>query len=347
MPLPLPLPLLSVLDPTIVPSGLTPADTVAASVELARHAERLGYARLWVTEHHNHPALAKGTPLLYTLYLAARTRRIRVGAGGVMLPNHAPLAVAEEAALLGALHPGRVDLGVGRAPGADPATAHALSRGTPFAHERRLDDLAELLGLPGTGGGTRRGPRTGVRAVPVGAPPPELWILGSSPYSALLAAERGLPYAFAHHFGGPGTTTVPRLYRERFRPSAALSRPYTLVTANVVAADTEAEARRQAASQVLTFQSYHEHRPDILLPPETAAERLARTRGDYPATVLSGTAGRVKDELDRLARVTGADEIMVNTTVHDQRARLRSYALLADAYGLRPAPLAPNGALAA
>ncbi|MEU6112299.1 MsnO8 family LLM class oxidoreductase [Streptomyces albidoflavus] len=328
-------PALSVLDPTLLPHGHGPAEGLAHSIALARHAEQHGYARVWTTEHHEHPALAKATPLLLTYYLARHTERIRVGTGGVMLPHHAPLAVAEQAAFLTALHPDRVDLGLGRAPGASVTAAHALGRGAGPDHAGQLDALTALL-ADGDGAGAP------VRAVPVGSPPPAVWLLGSSPWSACEAARRGLPYAFAHHFGGGGAGDALRLYRERFRPSAALDRPYALVTANVVAADTAGEAARQAASQILAFRSYHELRPDTLLPPDEAAARLARTRGSYPATVICGNPAQVRQALDHLAAETGADELMINTTLHDQTARLRSYRLLADAYASPSAAEGPR-----
>ncbi|MEU7559509.1 LLM class flavin-dependent oxidoreductase [Streptomyces eurythermus] len=318
---------LSVLDPTIIPSGLTAADTLAASVGLARHAEELGYRRLWVTEHHNHPGLAMGTPPVLMAHLAARTNRLRIGSGGVMLPNHAPLAVAEQFALLAALHPGRIDLGVGRGPGTDPAAARALRRADAHDFPQAVAELQAFLGgrewPPGHPYGT-------IRTVPEPVTPPPLWVLGSSTYGARLAAAAGLPFAFAHHFGGGDAEHTLRLYRDTFRPSKALDRPRTLITVTVVAADTDTEARRHAASQELVQLRIARGLPDALLPAGEAVARLGGAATPFGASAVVGDPFTVREELGRLMKSTGADELMVNTCVHDQRARLRSYALVAE-----------------
>ncbi|MEU8764234.1 LLM class flavin-dependent oxidoreductase [Streptomyces sp. NPDC048659] len=321
-------PALSVLDPTIVPHGMTAAQSVAASVALARHAERLGYGRLWVTEHHNHPDLTAGTPALLIGHLASATERIRIGSGGVMLPNHPPLTVAEQFALLHAVHPGRIDLGVGRGPGTDPAAARALQRGDASAFAAQVGELQCFLG---TRAWPDSHPYRDVRVAPDGVPAPPLWILGSSGYGASLAAAAGLPFAFAHHFGGGNAAEAFRLYRENFRPSAERDRPYTLITVTVVAADTDAEARRQAASQELVQLMISRSLPDALLPADQAVRRLAGMATPFGASAVVGGPRRVGEELRALLAETGADELMVNTCVHDQAARLRSYELVAAA----------------
>ncbi|WP_381559985.1 MsnO8 family LLM class oxidoreductase [Streptomyces eurythermus] len=276
---------LSVLDPAVVPSGPTAADTVGASVDLARHAEDLGYRRLWVTEHHNHPGLATGTPPVLMAHLATRTSRLRVGSGGVMLPNHAPLAVAEQFALLAALHPGRIDLGVGRGAGTDPVAARALNRADAHDFPRAVAELRAFLGErelpPGHPYGT-------IHTVPQATPPPALWVLGSSAYGARLAAAAGLPFAVAHHFGGGDAGHVLRLYRDTFRPSAAQDRPRTLITVTVVAADTAAEARRHAASQELVQLRIARGLPDALLPADEAAALLGRAATPFGASAIVG-----------------------------------------------------------
>ncbi|MEU6112300.1 LLM class flavin-dependent oxidoreductase [Streptomyces albidoflavus] len=329
---------LSVLDPTIVPSGLTPARTLAASVTLARHAEELGYERLWVTEHHNHPDLAMGTPPLLIAHLASHTQHIRVGSGGVMLPNHAPLTVAEQFAFLHAAHPGRIDLGLGRGPGTDPAAARALRRSDAGGFAEQVGLLQAFLGLRDW---PARHPYREVVAVPVGTPAPPLWILGSSAYGASLAGAAGLPFAFAHHFGGGGAAEAMRLYRDSFRPSAAQEHPYTLITVTVVCAGTEAEARRQAASQEVVQARISRSAPHALLPPDEAVALMAGGTTPFGASAVVGTPGQVVRELRNLVAETGADEVMVNTCLHDQDARLRSYALLREAWGERGADRRP------
>src|SRR3954464_11792243 len=245
-----PLPL-SVLELATVGSGQTTADALAATVAVAQAADRLGYRRLWVAEHHNMPAVASPSPPVLIAPLAALTARIGVGWGGVMLPNHAPLVVAEQFALLEALHPGRIDLGIGRAPGTDAHTAIALRR-DPAAlsaddFPQHLLDLLGLLGDRRVEGGLAEH----FAATPAARSAPEVVLLGSSGFSAQLAGALGLPFAFAHHFGGSHTVEAVELYRASFRPSPGLATPYTVVTANVLAAETEEEARRLALPGLL------------------------------------------------------------------------------------------------
>ncbi|WP_331273213.1 LLM class flavin-dependent oxidoreductase, partial [Motilibacter deserti] len=237
---------LSVLELSPVGSGQTSRDALLASTELARTAERLGYARFWVAEHHNMPSVASTTPAVLLAHVAAATSTIRVGSGGVMLPNHAPLVVAEQFAILEALHPGRVDLGIGRAPGTDPVTAAALRR-TPEGlgaedFPQELDTLLALLGDP-----TREEPRpTRLVATPAATSAPDVWLLGSSGYSAQVAGKLGLPFAFAHHFSAQNTEPALALYRDVFTPSHALQEPHAMVVASVLAAPTQEEAERLA-----------------------------------------------------------------------------------------------------
>ncbi|MEU8759409.1 LLM class flavin-dependent oxidoreductase [Streptomyces sp. NPDC048659] len=320
-------PALSVLDTTFIPTGSTSGRTVADSVRLARHAEGLGYRRLWVTEHHNHPALAAASPPVLLAHLAARTERIRVGSGGMLLPHHAPLAVAEQFTLLHAIHPDRVDLGVGRGAGTDPATSHALRRADPGEFAAQVSDLEAFLGHRDHAPGS---PYRSVRTVPADTPGPPLWILGSSPYGARVAAARGLPFAFAHHFGGD-TAGAIRLYRETFRPSKVLDRPYALISLTAVAAGTAAEARRHAAAQELAQLRIAQGLPDALLPADEAVALLAGRSTPFGARGVVGDPRSVAAELTALAGATGADELMIVTALHDQDARLRSYALIAEA----------------
>ncbi|MEU6112292.1 LLM class flavin-dependent oxidoreductase [Streptomyces albidoflavus] len=337
MSLPSARPALSVLDTTFIPAGATSAETVGFTVDLARHAEHLGYRRLWVTEHHNHLTLAAASPPVLIAHLAAHTSAIRLGAGGMLLPHHAPLAVAEQFALLHAVHPDRIDLGVGRGAGSDSATARALLRSDP-AH--LADQVAEVEAFLGHRPWPEGHPYAAVRTVPADAAPPPLWVLGSSPYGARLAAARGLPFAFAHHFGGD-TAGALRLYREVFRPSPLLDRPYALISLTAVVAPTEAEARLHAAAQELAQVKIARGLPDALLPAEEAARVLGSTATPFGSRSVVGTPRVVGEELSRLATATGADELMVVTALHDQAARLRSYTLLAEAL---PAAVSPHPA---
>ena len=227
----------SVLDLAVVSDGKSSADALAATTELAQRAEALGYHRFWVAEHHNMALVASTSPAVLIAHVAASTTRIKVGSGGVMLPNHPPLVVAEQFAMLEALHPGRIDLGIGRAPGTDPATAAALRRSPEaLGAEDFPRDLLDLMGLLGD----RRiehGAWTRFRATPVATSQPEIVLLGSSGYSAQVAGQLGLAFAFAHHFDVPGTLEAISWYRDSFRPSSVLTEPYTIVTASVLAAD--------------------------------------------------------------------------------------------------------------
>jgi luciferase family oxidoreductase group 1 len=332
---------LSVLDLAFVPEGATPADALRNSVDLARHAEDHGYRRFWLAEHHNMIGVASAATAVVIGHVAAGTRTIRVGAGGIMLPNHAPLVIAEQFGTLETLFPGRIDLGLGRAPGTDPRTTRALRR-SPDAADTFPQDVLELqalLGDPQPGQAVQAVPGTGLK-VP-------LWILGSSTYGAQLAAMLGLPYAFASHFAPEQLLPALAIYRERFQPSAQLSRPHAMIGVNVVAAESDAAARRLFSSAQQQFTNLVRGTRGLLRPPiddiETywaphekaqASRMLARSLVGSPETVRQGLAA--------LIRETGADEIMVAAAIHDQGARQRSYAILAearDALGAAPAAL--------
>src|SRR5688500_37249 len=284
-----PLPL-SVLELATVGTGQSSADALAATTEVARAADRLGYTRLWVAEHHNMPAVASTSPPVLIAHLAAVTERIRVGSGGVMLPNHAPLVVAEQFALLEALHPGRIDLGIGRAPGTDAQTALALRRDpAALSAEDFPQHLLDLLGLFGDerveGGLAER-----FTATPAASSAPAVMLLGSSGFSAQLAGALGLPFAFAHHFGGPHTVEAVQLYRDSFRPSPVLERPYAIVTANVLTADTAEEAARLALPGQLMRLAIRTNRLRPLPSPEEAAVDPERAAAEaMPSNAIVGT----------------------------------------------------------
>jgi luciferase family oxidoreductase group 1 len=327
---------LSVLELATVGSGQSSAEALASTTEVAQAAERLGYSRLWVAEHHNMPAVASTSPPVLIAHLAARTERIRIGSGGVMLPNHAPLVVAEQFALLEALHPGRIDLGIGRAPGTDQQTALALRRDpAALSAEDFPQHLLDLLGLLGDrrvdGGLAER-----FVATPAARSAPEVVLLGSSGFSAQLAGALGLPFNYAHHFGTHAQAAV-ELYRDSFRPSPILSRPYTMLTANVLVADDDAEAQRLALPGRLMMLAIRTNRlravPSLA---EAEADPQRATAEAMPVNWIVGEPGRAADELRRLAVDTGADEVMVTSNTHSGHERVRSLELLAEAWGLPP-----------
>ncbi len=327
---------LSVLDLSPVPSGATTASALADSLALVRHAEEFGYVRYWVAEHHGMPGIASSAPAVLIGALASATSRIRVGSGGVMLPNHAPLVVAEQFGMLEALHPGRIDLGIGRAPGTDPRTAAALRRSVEgLSAEEFPEQLAALRGF-------FRGPVAGVTAVPAQGNEPPLWLLGSSGYSAQVAGLLGLPFAFAHHFSGHNTLPALALYRESFRPSEMLTEPYAMVCVSVLVADDDPTARRLALPGGLSFLRLRSGRPG---PVPTVAEaesypyaphELAFVQDRLDSQVIGGPE-TVRQGLADLLEDTGADELMITTLVHDPADRLRSYALLSDLVARVPA----------
>jgi luciferase family oxidoreductase group 1 len=345
---------LSILDLAPVGDGYTPGQALEASTELARRAESWGYHRFWVAEHHGMPGVASSAPAVLLAHLAACTSTIRLGSGGVMLPNHAPLVVAEQFGMLHALHPGRIDLGLGRAPGTDPTTAAALGRsGAAEEFPRHVAELAGFLG-----GRFPPGHRyASVRAVPgrSGAPDggrPPIWLLGSSGFSAQLAGSLGLPFAFAHHFSGGNTVPALDLYRGSFRPSDSLAEPYALIGVTAIAADTPERARWLAGSAGLSMLRLRTGRPGPVPTPEEAeAYPYSPMERDFVETwtgnAVLGDGMQVHDGLESLRKRTGADEIMITSIVHGREARLRSYELIARAHGLVPTGIAePAGASA-
>jgi len=328
---------LSVLDLAVVNSGETSNQALANTTHLAQRAEALGYTRFWVAEHHNAPFLASTTPPVLIAHLAAMTSTIRIGSGGVMLPNHPPLVVAEQFAMLEALHPGRIDLGIGRAPGTDPATAAALRR-TPAAlavedFPQHIIDLLGLLGDPRTDTGMW----DRFAATPALTTMPTLVLLGSSDYSAQLAGRLGLPFAFANHFDTGGTLMALEIYRSHFQPSDVLDKPYTIVTANVLTADSEDEAVFLAAPGQLMIYGIRSGRFIPLMPPLEAVKHpeLAAAKR-VPSNRIIGAPDSVVAQLEDLVRKTEADEIMVSSFTYSIEQRTHSLELLAQAW-LQPA----------
>jgi len=329
---------LSVLDLAPVGAGATAATALAGSVDLARRAERLGYRRLWVAEHHNMPGIASSSPPVLIAHLAASTTTIRVGAGGVMLPNHSSLVVAEQFGMLEALHPGRIDLGLGRAPGTDPVTAAALRRSSAPGADEFPEQLRDLFLF-------FDGAHPQITAVPGRGYRPVVWLLGSSNYSAQVAGMLGLPFSFAHHFASHNTVAALELYRASFRPSPELEQPYAMIGVPVICADTDEHAKWLSGSSALSFVRLRQGRPTPLPTPEEAAEYVFTptereiVRG-WTAPLIRGAPDRVRTELEALVQGTGADELMITTMVHSPAERLRSYELVAEAWSLAPV-LAP------
>jgi len=324
-------PSLSVLDLAIVRRGGSSAEALAETTALAQHAESLGYHRFWVAEHHNMPSVASTSPPVLMAHLAAKTERIRVGSGGIMLPNHPALVVGEQIAALEALHPGRIDLGLGRAPGADQRTAAALRRGALGAEDfpRDLLDLMGLLGdVRGEGGLWEH-----FTATPVATTSPQILLLGSSGYSAQLAGVLGLPFAFAHHFGTGGTLEALGLYREAFRPSVVLDEPHALVTANVLVAPTDGAAERRSWPGRLMSHGIRTGRLAPLLSPEEAEVHPDLPAAlAMPSTRVTGSPATAVRQLDDLVAATQADELMVSTVAHSLDDRFESLSLLATAW---------------
>ncbi|GEL18100.1 LLM class flavin-dependent oxidoreductase [Pseudonocardia asaccharolytica] len=326
---------LSVLDLVPVGSGSTATAALATSTRLVRRAEELGYRRYWVAEHHGMPGIASSAPAVLIAHLAAASESIRVGSGGVMLPNHQPLVVAEQFGTLEALHPGRIDLGIGRAPGTDPRTARALRRG---ADPGNVDDFPEQLSeLAAYFRG--EGP---VTAVPAAGHAPVIWLLGSSGYSAQVAGLLGLPFAFAHHFSAENTLPALALYRERFRPSPILDAPQALIGVNVVCADTDAQAQRLALPGALSFLQLRLGRPGPVPSPEEAAsypytDEERRFIDKRQADQIIGSPQTVREQVAELVERTGVDELMITTQTHAGADRIRSYELVADVLDITPA----------
>ncbi|MFT4082358.1 MAG: LLM class flavin-dependent oxidoreductase [Nocardioides sp.] len=317
-------PALSVLDLVPVRTGQSSAGAVAATLSLARVADALGYRRYWLAEHHNMPAVGSTNPPVLISLVAGATDRIRVGSGGVMLPNHAPLVVAEQFALLEAAFPGRIDLGIGRAPGTDPVTSWALRHGAGGVDDDGVTHFADYVGnviamMDTAGVGIRVGGRTHeLRATPAAGSVPEIWLLGSSDYSARLAASKGLPYVFAHHFSGNGTAEALELYRSEFVPSPTLAEPRTFLTLNASVAETAEEADRRALPQLLTMLRLRTGQP--LAAQDTIEAAEATPVPEAHRALLDamrerwviGAPAQARAEVAGLAATYGVDEVMIN-----------------------------------
>ncbi|MHB8646104.1 MAG: LLM class flavin-dependent oxidoreductase [Thermomicrobiales bacterium] len=330
---------LSVLDLSPVATGSSATQAVRNTLDLARLVDRLGFTRYWLAEHHNMPGIASSAPEILIGAVARETTRLRVGSGGIMLPNHAPLKVVETFRVLEALFPGRIDLGIGRAPGTDQMTALALRRSRDAL---RADDfpaqLRELLAFAADRFPDGH-PFQSVRAVPVDVPLPPLWLLGSSDYSAQMSAALGVGFAFARHISPDGAAEAMALYREQFTPSESLPEARTILAVSVICADTDERADELASSAELSFLRLRSGQPGLLPSPAeakaypyTPAER-AQILASRARHVVGGPAA-VRARLDELIAQTGADELMVTTMIHAHAERLRSYALLAELFGL-------------
>jgi luciferase family oxidoreductase group 1 len=327
---------LSALDLVPVAAGSGSQQAIEHSLQLAQELDRLGYRRVWYAEHHNMPAIASTTPSTLIALAAQRTQRIRVGSGGVMLPNHPPLQVAESFKMLESLYPGRVDLGIGRAPGTDQVTALALRRSREALLANDFpDQLAELMDF---GAGLQRShPFVGVTAYPEEVALPPIWLLGSSDFSAALAAKLGLGFAFAAHFS-PDRPDRPMLaYRNQFQPSEYLEAPQAILAVSVICAETTEEAERLASSMQLSWVRLRSGRPSKIPSPEEAlahpySEQERAVVTAYRDLQIVGTPETVHQRISAMVERTQADEVMVTTVTHDPEARLRSYRLLAEAF---------------
>ena len=318
---------LSVLDLSPITQGGNPAQSFQNSLDLARNAERLGFTRYWLAEHHNMPGVASAATSVLIGYIAGGTKTIRVGAGGVMLPNHSPLVIAEQFGTLASLYPGRIDLGLGRAPGSDQTTARALRRNL-MGGDEFPQDVVELMQY------FESEPAGPVRAVPGAGLQVPVWILGSSLFGAQLAAMLGLPFAFASHFAPQSMMQAIDIYRQTFRPSGKLEAPYVMLGFNVFAADTDAEARVLATSQMQAFVNLRTGRPTPLPPPDAGyPDRLLPQEKAIIDSALSciavGAPDTVRQQVEAFVAKTGANELMVTSQIFDHKARLRSYELLA------------------
>ena len=327
---------LSILDLAPIVEGSDAGRALRNALELAQLGERLGYRRFWMAEHHSMPGIASAATAVALAFVGAGTSSIRIGAGGIMLPNHAPLVVAEQFGTLESLFPGRVDLGLGRAPGTDRAGAYAMRRNLSSGENQFPQDVVELIGYFGAPAEGAEGP---VRAIPGEGLDIPVWILGSSLFGAQLAAALGLPYAFASHFAPGQMMEAIRTYRETFRPSAQLDRPYLMLGFNAFAAATDDEARLLATSIQQAFVNLHAGRPSKLPPPvRDYAEALPSSARAILRQALScsaiGSRDTVSASIAAFIERTGADELMVTSQIFDHAARLRSFEIVAEAAGL-------------
>jgi luciferase family oxidoreductase group 1 len=324
---------ISVLDLAPVIKGGTPADSFHNSLDLARHAENWGYHRYWLAEHHNMPGIASSATSLVIGYVAAGTEKIRVGSGGIMLPNHAPLMIAEQFGTLESMYPGRIDLGLGRAPGSDQPAMRAIRRGLGSDGSDFPEQLSELRSYLDPSSFDSRPP--GVRAIPGEGLTIPIWLLGSSGFSAQLAGQLGLPFAFASHFAPDYILPALHLYRSNFRPSEVLDKPYAMIGLNIIAADTVEEAQRLATSQQLQFLNIIRGRTGQLSPPVENMDTLwaphekAHLQKMQTYSIV-GDKTVLRDKLEFFLKETEADEFIVAAQIYDHQARLRSYELLAE-----------------
>ncbi|WP_326534581.1 LLM class flavin-dependent oxidoreductase [Pseudorhodoferax sp.] len=323
---------LSVLDLCPIVEGGDAAQAFRHSRDLAQHAERLGYRRFWLAEHHGMPGIASAATSVVIGHVAAGTKTIRVGAGGIMLPNHSPLVIAEQFGTLEALFPGRIDLGLGRAPGSDQATARALRRDAFESPDQFPQDVVELMHYLSPAAANAR-----IQAIPGTGLQVPVWILGSSLFGAQLAAELGLPYAFASHFAPAAMMDAIAIYRARFKPSAQLDKPHVMLGMGVFAADTDEEAQLLASSMQQAFVNLRSGRPSRLQPPKpgylaqlTAPEQAILAQTMSAAAI--GSPDTVRRQLAEFIARTGADELMVATQIYDHAARVRSYEILAQVH---------------
>lgn len=323
----------SVLDLIPVNEGSTPEQSFKNSTALAQQVEKLGYNRYWLAEHHNMPGIASTATSVMIGHIAAHTEKIRVGSGGIMLPNHAPLVVAEQFGTLESLFPGRIDLGLGRAPGTDGATAFALRRNLNSHVEDFPANVKELENY------FADEPKGQVRAVPGKGLNVPIWLLGSSDFSARLAAKTGKPFSFASHFAPQMTVEALKLYRHHFQPSAQLGEPYTMAGVNIIAANTQDEAEYIATSLQQQFLSLVRNEPGKLQPPVenideiwTASERIAVERSLDPRATIIGDEQTVREKLEQFITETKTDEVIIQTQVYDHEARMRSFEIVANLF---------------
>lgn len=322
---------LSILDLVPITEGSNATTALKNSVELAKHVDEWGYNRYWVAEHHNMPGIASSATSIIIGLIASETNNLRIGSGGIMLPNHAPLVIAEQFGTLDVLYPGRIDLGLGRAPGTDQATAHALRRDLKSTANDFPEHVEELETY------FKERPNALVRAIPGEGADIAIWLLGSSGFSAQLAAYKGLPFSFASHFAPDFTLQALELYRNQFRPSQTLDHPYAMVGLNIIAADTDEEAERLATSLKLQFLSLNRGTPSKLQSPVDnideywhpyEKEAIERTL-DSRSTIIGGPK-KVKRELEAFIERTGAEELIIRSSIYDQQARIHSYRLVAE-----------------
>jgi len=325
----------SILDLAPIVEGGSPHESYKRTLELAQHAEQWGYNRYWLAEHHSMPGIASSATSVVIGYVAAGTQTIRVGSGGIMLSNHAPLVIAEQFGTLAAMYPGRIDLGLGRAPGSDHLTAAALRRDSRSTGEDFPEQVAELRNYL-----DKESKHNRVRAIPGEGEEIPIWLLGSSGFSAALAAKLGLPFSFASHFSAENTLPALQLYRDNFQPSAVLDKPYVMVGVNVYAAETTKAAQFMATSHQQSFLNLIRNTPAQLAPPVDSMDGIWTA---YEKTILTnqmkssiiGNKEEVKAQLQAFLDETGADEMIINSMVYDQSARLRSYEIIAEVTGMK------------